>query len=459
LGIIPNRRWDQTATISASLSKVDFVDLRLSLGVEYSFSGLVHIRGGLRGKRPSVGGGLTYKSFEFDYALVDRDLGSIHMFTLTTAFGKPTGERRRIRELRREAEFNSMMSQHLADRNREMIDQLMTRGEDLLSAGELAEAGSQFDRALFLARGSGADTAKIYHLAMETRERLVIADREMRFEQFMDSARTRFADCDYLAARYFANLALAESPTSADAAGLLKQTDEAIQESIARDELIQNRLWVVDSLLSYGRVDRALSIIRSLSEYAPEHGGVVLALKRVEFERYRRGASTAYAERNFQAALAALDSASVLFPEHQWCVDLRERIEKELSEAQRHAPTVVSAPAPEPLSPQLQKEVDAAYRSAQEAFQKGELAKAIADWEKVERLAPDYLSVRRYLVSAYKFVGVELYGQNRFQEAVATWKKAAELDPENSELNNYIKRTESEIQKLRELSYEQWQER
>ena len=38
-----------------------------------------------------------YKMIKFDYALVDRDLGSIHMFSLTSSLGKPISEKKLLR--------------------------------------------------------------------------------------------------------------------------------------------------------------------------------------------------------------------------------------------------------------------------------------------------------------------------------------------------------------------------
>ena len=44
--------------------------------------------------------------------------------------------------------------------------------------------------------------------------------------------------------------------------------------------------------------------------------------------------------------------------------------------------------------------------------------------------------------------------ESRLADAVDVWKKAAGLDPDSSEIAGYIKRTESEIATLEELSYE-----
>ena len=180
-----------------------------------------------------------------------------------------------------------------------------------------------------------------------------------------------------------------------------------------------------------------------------------MARKRVDLEYWRQTASLAYEQRDFRAALTALDSVTALFPGHEWGVDLRERIRRIQAQSRREAQRAAAGPEkPAPLSPDLEREVQAVYREAQQAFADGDLDRAIVGWEKVERLAPDYQSVREYLVNAYKFVGVDLYGQNRLDEAVTIWLKAAALAPDNGEIQGYIKRTENEIRKLRELSYE-----
>jgi cytochrome c-type biogenesis protein CcmH/NrfG len=102
----------------------------------------------------------------------------------------------------------------------------------------------------------------------------------------------------------------------------------------------------------------------------------------------------------------------------------------------------------------MRRQVDALYSSSRDAFEAGNLRTAITGWEQVEAMAPNYQSVREYLVTAYKFVGVEYYGQNKLAEAVEVWKAAQRLNPNNAEISEYIRRTESEIRKLKELSYE-----
>jgi tetratricopeptide (TPR) repeat protein len=217
--------------------------------------------------------------------------------------------------------------------------------------------------------------------------------------------------------------------------------------------MIENRLLVIDSLMSYGKVNEALAKIEPLRPIAKTDPRVRLTLKKVEFEHWKEKASAAFSISDYTSADEALDSALSRFPNQPWCLNLRLQIDSELGRTKAIV-SQAKEEVPEKLSPQLLREVDEAYKNGQKLFKEGKLPEAVSQWEKVERLAPDYMSVRQYLVNAYKFVGVELYGQNHLNEAIDIWKKAAKLAPDNIEIEGYIRRTENERLKLQELSYE-----
>nr|MBN2276454.1 hypothetical protein [candidate division Zixibacteria bacterium] len=452
LGAVPFNNENHKTTLSGRLTKAESVSARFAAGLEYSLHDLVHLRGGVRDGRLSVGGGLSYKGFDFDYALVDRDLGNLHMFSISMAIGKTISDRERIRAERREADFNTMMNTHLNDRNNRIVSDLEQSGKQSYDEGRLVEAADFYDRALFLARTAGIDTTAIRRMAKEIHDRLQEVTIKMRYSQYMDSAQAKMNIGDYLAARYFGQLALGEIDNSSDARNLISEADRAIERIASEKEMIDSRLLVIDSLLSYGQLDRAAVEINTLRQYAPDNPRVNQAMRRVSFQIFREKAVTAFDRGDHRETIAALDSALVLFPEHRWCLEMRDRAVRELNQPARQTPPAGRGEAPV-LSTELLREVESAYRTARKMFEQGDLEKAIEKWEEVERLAPDYQSVRDYLVKAYKFVGVELYGQSRLQEAIDIWKKAALIDPENEEIKDYIKRSESEIRKLEELSY------
>lgn len=455
LNIRPVTSWDHLARLTVSMHKIEAMSPMLAAGLEYSIQQLLAIRMGVRDGNLSFGTGLAYRGFSFDYAVVDRDLGSLHMFTLTSQFGTSVSERLHARVERREVEFNNMMSQRLVAQNQQSINQLVVEAQALLDNADLPGAVERLDRALFLARGGGEDTVFIAGMLMETQAELTSLTAAARQSALLDSARTQYNDGDFLGTRYFAGLVLAEVPESPEARWLLEQAEGALQKSAARDDMIESRLYTVDSLVNYGRIDRALPLIQSLAEFAPANPAVRLTLKRVRFEHWRETATRAFGRENYSGALLALDTLEALVPGHQWAKEMRQRID----DARRRVTTPVvptrAARPPAKLSPEMAKEVEATYLDAQTSFQRGELTRAIELWERVEQLAPNFQSVREYLVNAYKFVGVELYGQNKLEAAVSVWQKAAQLEPANKEVAGYIRRTQTEIMKLKELSYDQ----
>jgi tetratricopeptide (TPR) repeat protein len=454
LDIIPRTSWQHVLGVHASVTKVEKVDPRWAAGLEYNMRDLLFLRGGVQDSKLSAGVGLSYRGVTFDYGVLDRDLGSIHMFTVTTSFGKPMSERRRARSAQREAEFNQLMRDRLAYRNQEMVASLVVRGDELLQAGHLDSAHDHFDRALFLARSSGMDTTAIAQRAAETQAKIARQTRQSRLAGLLDSARVHLAAKDYLAARYFAQRALGVDANAAAAVALLDQANAALMHSAERDRMLEEGLLAVDSLLSYGRLERAAKTVVALKELAPKDPRVAAAAKRTEFERWRAVASAAFADSDWPATDQALDSALAIFPGHAWCADMKGRVARELKPRQAPATATPQAGATT-LTPELRGQVSALYDAARKAFERGDLNDAISRWDRVEQLAPDYESVRDYLIRAYKFVGVELYGHNQLDAAIAAWSKASRLDPNNAEIANYIRRTETELRKLRELSYEQ----
>jgi tetratricopeptide (TPR) repeat protein len=190
-----------------------------------------------------------------------------------------------------------------------------------------------------------------------------------------------------------------------------------------------------------------------LMEISPDDEVVTQLLKRAKFENLRDRGNRAFAAGDYELTGNILAEAETLFPKHQWSTSLRDRLAKVTRRHQVGQPSGRGQDKPE-LTEATRKEAESLYRSGQEAFARGALEEAIADWERVERLAPDYLSVREYLVQAYKYLGVEHYGNNDLEQALAVWQRAAALMPDNEEIASYIKRTKAEIAKIRELSYE-----
>ncbi len=450
----PLKNDDHRLALAVKVNKIDKIDAAISIGLEYSLNEWYFLRGGLNKDKFAFGAGLKWKYLSFDYAWIDRDMGGLHTFSVTTSFGRSVQTRRADRQVRREIEFNDMMNRRLTDKNRKLVEDLETDARKKMGDGYVEEAAGQYDRALFMARANGLDTASIQDGLDEANDRLEQIKRKILYSQRLDSAQVRLDAGDAIGTRYFANLALELFANSPEAQDMLDKAEEIIIHNQSQDRLINEQLTTADSLLSYGLVAQAKNIISGLAQFAPDDDRVRLAVKRLDFELCRDNANNAYDRGDYKAAITCLDSALVLFPDHKWCLDLKKRAKNKLIEQAALARKQNNEES-KSLSPKLAEEVSAEYEQARQLFEAGNLEKAITRWENVERLAPDYQNVRQYLVKAYKFVGVELYGQNKLQEAIDIWDKAARLDPDNKEILDYIKRSESEIRKLKELTYGQ----
>jgi tetratricopeptide (TPR) repeat protein len=456
---LPVGTEDHRVVLSGRLAKVEHLGAWTAFGIEYSLQDLLDVRAGLRDGEVSFGLGLFYKYVGFDYAMVDRDLGSLHTFSITAGFGLSMSEKRRIRDDDREAEFNQLLGRRFAESNRLMVDDLVRQGESRVASGELAQAVMLYERALFIAAAAGMDTVGISETASNTRVRLEQEEAARAYSQNMDEARARFDSGDYLGARYFADLALSYRPGSGQARDLLDRAAAAVEATVSREQEIGRGIMMADSLTSYGQIDEALVVMRSLTRVAGDDPRVQLALKRAEFAYWQNVADGTFRRADYRAARAALDSAAVRFPDHPWCKNLSGRITAETGRSQPPPDPGIpegkpAAAAHKTLSPELEKEVAATYKRGKDLFEKGQLSAAVVEWERVEVLAPGYMSVREYLVDAYKFLGVELYTQSKLGQAVDVWKKAARIAPDSTEIASYIRRTEHEISKLQEISYE-----
>jgi tetratricopeptide (TPR) repeat protein len=467
IDLAPGGSPDHVVTVSGALAAVSRLDPDFALGLEYALKDRLALRAGLRDGHTCFGAGLRYGAIAVDYALLDRDLGSVHTFSICAGIGMPVSEKRRVREEERETQFNRLLESRLAVQNLEAVTRLVSEGERLMGEAQLAKASAVVDRALLLAGdGSGAEGAAELGVKADSTGALARArslraslDAELAkvaFAAHLDSAQAKMTAKDFLGARYFAELALADDPSSGAAGDLLAEADRAIDQGAAENLVLEGRLRMADSLVSYGQYDKALTVVRGLGESALGDGRVIVVTRKAEFGYWHDIARSAFNRGDYVRARAAADSALTRFPDQPACVSLRAQIDREM-QAKKSAPATAAAPKPAkpaPVDAAIRKDVEGFYQTGQTLFEKGRLADAVAEWEKVEMLAPGYQSVRTYLVNAYKYLGVEMYTQNDLQEAIDVWRKAARLAPDNAEIGNYIRRAEGEMARLKELSYD-----
>ena len=453
LGISPLKDDNHALSLAASIRKAGQAGPTARIGLEYGFDDMLFVRGGLNNSKFAAGIGLKYSIVSFDYALVDRDLDMLHTFTLTTSFGKSVEERLEDRMAKKETEFNQLMGERLTEKNRSLVSSLTLEGQKYLENGRLFEAVSALERSMFMAKANGFDTSKVSELFNDASRRLNEALKIKQYREYIDSAANAIAKDDFISARYFASLAIELQPNSTDAKNLIDEATKSISRTTAREDLIKERLAKADSLLNYGKITEAINLLTGLSQLYAGDRAITQMLNKAHFERLRDKAASAHAQQKDVEALFLIDSALTIFPNHEWFMSLRSTIKAQQERGKAREVRAAVPPSPK-LSGQLLKDVESEYSRARSMFTKGDLAGAIKYWENVERVAPDFQSVRDYLVKAYKFLGVEFYGKGELRQAVSVWQKASQLVPSNEEIKNYIQRTETELRKLEQLSYE-----
>jgi tetratricopeptide (TPR) repeat protein len=445
----PTPSDDHRILLSASLTKAQSTRTNLALGFEYTVMNLLSIRGGAADGKLSAGVGLQFGGIGFDYAMVERDFGSIHVVSFTTFFGRSKSARLSDRVRKREAEFNSTMNKLFTDRNIEMMEELLESGRDNLDEANYSEATSVLYRAMFLGRTNGSDTLVIIDLISRAEKGLERVQRNQQYKLYLDSAQNCAAREDHIGAKYFAGQALLIDSESIAARSIFENADQAMRESTNREKMLADKLAAVDSAMVEEKFERASLLIKSLKEFAPDNEGVMLRSSKIDYEllKLKFNDPNRYVENSseYLQTQTGIDSTAMT----------QNSITDSMPEDDTGAFGIPATVSENDLSPQLRKEVDEIYNTARQYFENGQLNEAVSLWEQVDRSAPGYKSVREYLVKAYTFVGANLYAHKQREEALAVWNKVARLDPSNTEVLGYILRTKNEINKLRALLNEE----
>lgn len=435
--ILPNGSENHSLEPYLNLRKTESIPVQLCAGMEYSYKQLLQLRTGTRDSHFSFGAGINLGVLSFDYALVDRDLDFVHLFALTGHFGLSVDERRKSRAEKQEADFREAMNAQMQERNLALIDEVLTAGRRQIASGQFDDAVGSFDRLVFLARSAGLDDAEYQSLLDSAIELRSAAETTDLLQAAVDSAESSLASGDLLTARYHALRALETDSTCDEARRLFDSADGALKAETERTEFVSEQLARIDSLLDSHRLDQAEFIISSLVQVAPEGDAVMHRINRLELERLRQKIADIESRRSDTAGQTSQSTAGV--------TDTDEELPG-FARGQKQAKL---------LSEEEQTQMNQLYQEAKQLFNEGDIRAAVKRWEIVANRAPDFLSVREFLVKAYKFLGLELYGQKQRSQAIAVWKKALALDPDNVDIAEYIRRAESQIKKLEELAHEQ----
>lgn len=104
-----------------------------------------------------------------------------------------------------------------------------------------------------------------------------------------------------------------------------------------------------------------------------------------------------------------------------------------------------------PVQSQDATEIEEKLNQGRFLFELGKLPEAITLLEEVYTHLPNSQSTRRLLLTAYKYLGIEYYGQARCEDAIALWSKALDIDPGNKKIEGFIEKCRTEMRNIAEI--------
>ena len=107
--------------------------------------------------------------------------------------------------------------------------------------------------------------------------------------------------------------------------------------------------------------------------------------------------------------------------------------------------------SPRRQTPEQRRDLQRKYQDGLAAFTSGDFDEAIHNWRAVWFEDPHLENVSNYLIKAYLFQGVELYGRGQYEEAMDRCKRVLEIDPTNEKALRYLDRIKEEQLEIEEI--------
>ncbi len=437
----------ETRTLVAALDVEKSKDsgFRTHAGVECDVHPLLALRAGLNNGTLTAGTGLRWHDLSLDYVFEDNALGDVHRIGLSYTIGRTVSQQRDAALRAEENAIQSRLADAFQARQSEQIKMLLARVEerrasrrydealDLLAtiltldpsqtqASELevscwrekakqlestrdyAEAAIAFGRAVALAPSDTAAQAGLRRCQSEGDNR---AARSAQLRQSYDRAMDAFASDDLAGARQGFRQILSEEPKDADAALMLRRTEEAIVRRT------QSLIKQASRCIQGGLLSQASSLLDQASALDPRADGLA----------------------PLTAALArARQSASV---------ESRTTKDTRTDDGQR-----ATAPSRPRLS---RRETELLYRKGVDALKEHRSDEALRYWELVWSADPSYQRVAEYLKREYLMRGMESFAAGRLDEAVGFWEHALQIDPTDERALGYLARAQKQLARTREI--------
>jgi len=429
-----------------------------SVGTELTWEDILSMRLGMDGSRPTFGLGVQWRLVRFDYALrTDDTLPRTDRFTLAVHFGRSVAERREERRAEQDQQVTNQLAQLLVERERQELERALSAADAARAAGQWQEALRLYRRVLAL--------DPTHHYALEQRDAI---DLRLQLEE---ADGLLLANQPAQAAGQYQTI-LTQWPGDPRALRGLDEARAALQALADRDTAVRELFKDALAQFTADNFAGAQAALNELLRLEPEHELGLDLQQRITAriasagEAALREAKRHAREKRFDAALRRLQEARELIGDRADLHTLQEEWQTaRLAELRR--PVQVATPqdptnpesrtedttprTPRTLTPEQRRELQQKYQEGLAAFTKGDFDAAIRSWHAVWFEDPNMENVSSYLIKAYLFQCVELYGRGQYDAAVDRCKRVLEIDPANEKALRYLDRIEEEKLELEQI--------
>jgi tetratricopeptide (TPR) repeat protein len=425
----------RSALVLLDLEKSPGVGTRIHAGMEVQLHPLLGIRAGFNTGRLSAGTAVAWRGFSVDYTYENGDITDVHRFGISRALGLTVTEQREAASQAREKDLQARLDEAFQKRQAKQV-------EDLLARAAASQARSAYEEALDLLA-----TVDLLYPGHPDVPALQIASLRGRGKQLEDAS-------DFAAAALAYGNVLAIAPGDSIAAAGQRRCREAGDRRAARTESIRRKFAEASDAFAADSLRKARTGFAGILAVDPKDADAALMLRRTEQAIARRVASLLkQARQSIEAQLPneaelLLAQARSLDPQAEGIRDVASALARA-----RAAAAGVAIAKPEKVAPSAgqDREVEALYRGGQVAMQERRLDDALRYWELVWSLRPGYKRVDEYLKREYLMRGMEFFTSGKLEDAVAAWQRVLQVDPRDSRAAGYIARARTQLARTREI--------
>jgi tetratricopeptide (TPR) repeat protein len=259
---------------------------------------------------------------------------------------------------------------------------------------------------------------------------------------------------DFAAAALAYGRVLAIAPGDSVAAAGQRRCREASDRRATRSESIRRKFAEASDAFAADSLQKARIGFAGILAVDPKDAEAALMLRRTEQAIARRVASLLKQARQSIEARLHSDAEALLAQARN--LDPQAEGLREVAAALARARTGTAVPAavkPErpPSSAAQDREVEDLYRGGQTAMQERRMDDALRYWELVWSMRPGYKSVDEYLKREYLMRGMESFASGKLEDAVALWQRVLAIDPKDPRAAGYIARARTQLARTREI--------